>query len=784
MEASLARRHTGNLPADVTSFIGRRSELADVRQKLQRARLVTLTGVGGVGKTRLALRAAADMQRAFPDGVWLVELAELSEPRLVTEAVLAALGLHEEPNGWPAYDVLAEHCAQRRLLLVLDNCEHVLHACAMLANALLKSSNELKILATSRQPLRIDGEHRLDLDPLPIPEEQTPATPASLASNEAIRLLVERASAIDPAFHVNEANAAALGAICRRLDGIPLAIELAAGRLRALSPQQLLTRLDSSYDLLVGGSRAAPPRQQTMRALIDWSYELCTPAEQLLWAKLSVFRGGFRLDAAERICTDDRIAASVVLDVLEGLIDKSIISIDRRDTELRYRLSETLREYGIERLRELGELDALRRSARDWCEELVTTMAAQWFGPDQADFLATIRREHGNIAAALNQCLADPAGASSGLTMAALLRPYWMTGERISEGRHWLDRLLAQFTDPSTHRIRALCICALLTNGSSAGITAVDAMLDEADSLAKRLDDPSGGAYVAQQRGISLLFRTEANGSIELLDKALTGHRQLSDVGEIAYDLALLATAKIAASRRDVSADLEECVALCNAAGESWVRAFALWVLGVEQCKEGALEEAEASQIESLRLRIPLGVPYLMALNLDALGWVAAERDDAPRAARLFGAADGVMRQVGGTLVARGPTGPLHEEYVSRARRTLGVPRFDEAYQAGLAMTIEDATAIATGSRLAKVRTVAAEARHPDTQGLTSRELEVAQLIARGLTNKQIAAALVISQRTAEGHVEHVLTKLGYTSRAQVATWVTSSKGEMKPSRY
>src|SRR6516162_1460132 len=339
-------RVTGNLPAELTSFVGRRGELAEVRRLLAGSRLVTLTGIGGVGKTRLALRAAAGLARVFPGGEWLVRLDQLRDQALVAQAVAGALGLQDRPGYAPAA-ALAEYLAGRQLLLVLDNCEHLVDAVAELADLLLRAAAGLRVLATSREALTIDGESVLAVPPLPVPEAGR-LTVAELARFPAVGLFAERAAQVVPGFAVTEANVAAVAGICRRLEGLPLAIELAAARLPVLSAEQIDARLGDRLGLLTGGGRARPARQQTLRASIEWSYELCSPAERLLWARLSVFNGGCELDAAEGICADHRLAVSRVLDLLAGLAGKSILIAEHREGVARYRLPESLREYGQE----------------------------------------------------------------------------------------------------------------------------------------------------------------------------------------------------------------------------------------------------------------------------------------------------------------------------------------------------------------------------------------------------------------------------------------------------
>jgi predicted ATPase/DNA-binding CsgD family transcriptional regulator len=773
MVASLASRRTGNLPAEVTVFVGRRRELGEIRNLFHHARLVTLTGVGGVGKTRLAVRVAADAQRAFPDGVWLVELAGLREEGLVGQAVAAALGVREQDTGW-SLATLSDLIQERQLLLVLDNCEHVLDACAVLVDTLLRECPGLRVLTTSRQPLRIAGEYCVEIEPLTTPDADGPASLASVSSSDAVRLFVERAAAVQPSFRLDGANASTVASICRRLDGIPLALELGAGRLRAMSVEQLLHRLESRYDVLIGGSRAALPRQQTMRALIDWSYALCTPAEQLLWSRLSMFVDGFSLECIEQVCSDEDIPVSHILDTLEGLVEKSIVSTSRTYGELRYRLPETLREYGAERLDESGESSVLRRQALAWYRRLVDRFQDDWFGPRQADLLNTLRLEHGNIGAALNFSLSDPAALTAGIEIAGGLRYWWTTSGRLSEGRHWLDRLLSQHTAPTRSRLVALCVNAYLIGARGASAEFVDRTFNEARTLARELGDPWGTAYIAQTRGLVFLLAGEPAPAAALLQTAADEHRRQGDLGLLAHDLALLASAMSTIGDPAVPAVLEECVWLCSTAGEAWIHAVALWVLGIERCKAGDLDGAAAAQRESLTLRIPLDARYLMALNLDALAWVAVDFGQPERAARLFGAAESIMREVGARLVSRGSTGPQHATYQSRARKALGDTAFARAYETGLEMSFDSAVAYALGTPTGTASTPRAASGAPTV--LSQREFEVARLVARGLTNKQIAATLVISQRTAEGHVEHVLTKLGFTSRAQIAAWVTTEE--------
>jgi predicted ATPase len=379
MAVSLAPAPVTNLPAGLTRFVGRRHELTKAKRLLSTTRLLTLTGPGGVGKTRLALQLAAEVQRAFPDGVWLVELAELTEPALLGHTVAEALGLREQSGHW-RLATLTDHLTGRHLLLILDNCEHLVDACAVLVDQLLRTCPQLHMLATSRQPLSITGEHILPVPPLPVPDSDQLPPPEALARYDAVTLFLDRATSAVPSFRLTADNHAAVARLCQALEGIPLALELAAVRLRALSASQILDRLTDRYALLSAGSRSAPSRQQTLRACIDWSFELCSPAERMLWARLAVFAGGFELDAAEGICSDDQLPREAVFDLVAALVDKSILIREERDAHIRYRLLETIRQYGQEKLREGGELATWRRRHRDWYAELVARPPGMCFG--------------------------------------------------------------------------------------------------------------------------------------------------------------------------------------------------------------------------------------------------------------------------------------------------------------------------------------------------------------------------------------------------------------------
>ncbi len=767
-------RGAGNLPAELTSFVGRRGELAEVRRLLAGSRLVTLTGVGGVGKTRLALRAAAGSRRAFPGGVWLVRLDQLRDEALVAQAVAGALGLQDRPGYSPAA-ALAEYLAGRQLLLVLDNCEHLVDAAAKLADQLLRAAAGLRVLATSREALTIDGEMVLPVPPLAAPEAGQPLTAAELARFPAVRLFAERAAQVVPGFAVTEANVAAVAGICCRLEGLPLAIELAAARLPVLSPQQIDARLGDRLGLLTRGGRTRPARQQTLRASIEWSYELCSRAERLLWARLSVFAGGFELDAAEGICGDYRLAADEVLDLLAALAGKSILTAAHGEGVARYRLPEPLREYGQERLHESGEHAALRRRHRDWHEQLARRAETGWLSPQMTDWAARLYREHANVNAAQDFCQAEPGEAEAGLRIAlhVWILYYWGAGH-VSEGRYRLGQVLAQAGEPTVCRARGLLLAGFLAAvGGDRG--AARALLEQGTSLAGRLDDPATRAFAACIAGTACLFAGDLPQATAQFEDGLAVLPVAAVGGRLR---ALLLTGRamaagLAGYEQRAVACHRELAALTEAGSEyirCWSSAWSLWALGAAAWRRGDLDRATGLHQQSLRLRRNdrMGTTF----SVEALAWIAASRHQYERAAVLLGAATGLLRSMGTTLDGNQPMAGYHRDCERQARQALGEAAFQAVYHRGLDLPAADVLGYALQQPPEKPSAPAVS----DGAPLTPRELQVARLIAGGRSNRDIAAELVISQRTAENHVEHILTKLGFTSRAQVAAWVAASQ--------
>src|SRR5437870_5856492 len=445
------KHRLGNLPAEATSFVGRRRELAEIRRKLATARVVSLVGPGGVGKTRLALRIAADLGRGFADGAWLVELAEIRDGALVTNAVLAALDLRDQTAMKPS-QILASDLRNRQLLLVLDNCEHLIGAVAALVAELLRAAPKLTVISTSREPLQVPGEQVIPIPPLQVPPEDGTEPLDRLRQNEAVMLFSDRAGAASGTFELNGSNQAVVVALCRRLDGLPLALELAAVRTRVLSVEQILDRLTDRFALLTGGGRAALPRHQTLRTTIDWSYDLLTPAEQMLFRRLCVFAARFTLEDVESVCTSNEAPATRALDVLAALVDKSLVTKEDVRGLACYRLHETLREYASLKLRDAQEEELLEER----CLEYYRTSCLR--SADQAryrllEWLAWAELEIDNIRAVLHQCVAR-GDFARGLDIAASMKYYWIT-HGTTESVRWLDQLLGFGEASPRTRVRA-----------------------------------------------------------------------------------------------------------------------------------------------------------------------------------------------------------------------------------------------------------------------------------------------------------------------------------------
>jgi predicted ATPase/DNA-binding CsgD family transcriptional regulator len=760
----------GNVPSELTSFIGRRRQLQDVKAALTGARVVTLVGPGGVGKTRLALRAATDLRRGIADGVWLVELEGLRDPELVTKAVMTSLGLRDESSQWPVSRLIG-YLGSRRLLLVLDNCEHLLDACAVLADAVLREAPFLRILATSRQPLGIAGETVIPVGPLAVPEDDGHVTPERVAQSEAVALLVERAREAGTALEVTPANQAAVLELARRLDGIPLAIELAAVRLRTLGLDQIVERLNDRFHLLVGRSTTSAPRHQTLEATIAWSHDLLADEEQAVLRRLSVFAGSFSLEAAEQVGHAGMDVPADVLDDLGSLIERSFVVREGTTARARFRLHETMREFGLLRLREADE-EARAWSAHqtfysDLCrrgEELLRTADVA----SKLGWLGALDLEADNIRMALRRCLDDPDGADLGLAMAAGLGQFWRT-RAVSEGAHWIDALLARRGRDDAIRGEALFVKVDLAvfQGDHAGGLGAAA---EAAAIARRLD--ANGLLVrilANEAALHVIAGDVSAARAASAEASALAERTGDDTAFIA---AAQAEAFIAFLDGDFvrMRDVGQAAAVrCRATNEIFALPVHLTSVGMGALMLGDHAAAEAALIEALEASLVMDDRPGLAIRMEMLASSAAQVGRAQRAAELLGASEMLRRGIG---APKSPfTSALAAKAEAASRAALGDVRYGKAAEAGRSLAREGAVELAIGR---KVSRASAPAVHRAADPLGKREREVAQLVADGLSNKEIATRLFLSERTVETHVYNILNKLGFSSRSSIASWVTA----------
>ncbi len=747
-----------NVPAELTSFIGRRRELAHVKAAIAGVRLLTLTGPGGVGKTRLARRSAAALERSFDDGVWLVELDGIEDAALLAQSVAGALDLRDESGRWPVA-MLTDHLASRRLLLVLDNCEHLLEACAVLCDALLRACSQLRILATSRQPLGVEGETTLAVPPLSVAQSGRELRSPGRAAGDAAELFAQRAAAALPGFTVTAENVAMVAEVCRRLDGIPLAIELAAARLRALTVEQILDRLDDRLRLLTGGGRAGLPRQRTLRATVEWSHDLLCEQERVLWRRLAAFPASFALDAAEAVCAGGSLPAGEVVSGVADLTEKSMLVRDGP----RHRLLETLRAYARERLRDAGEERDVSRAHRDWCGELAARARREWTGTDQVQWFDRLAAEHASVRAALEFSLSEPGEAERGLVLACDLWLYWQARGHLGEGRRWLRALLELAPEATTARARGLWVAGFLAL-TQRDAQAAEEVLAEGLALAGQLGSECDVAFASQYLGLAALFRGDTAAAVELLRRAVDLHRRVDEpAGAFALaDLALVTMLR--GERAPAEALFEDSIAWAAASGDRWTRSHALWGLGMLALDDGRTDLARDLQSEALSLTQALDERTGIALCVEALAWVAGACGQAERAARLIGATHVVWESIPSSLP--GVMSARHEACEHRARSRLGTAAFERALRAGAALSREAAVAYGRGRR---------GSGEPPRRPLKGRQRERGpteqRLVGHGglcatgdrARQQQLALGVVVAQ---VGRARELLARLGQPPQA------------------
>jgi len=750
-----------SLPADLSSFVGRERELGELATLLNGARLLSLVGAGGAGKTRLAIELVRRHLPDFTDGVALVDLAGLTDPRLVPQAIASALKVPEQARR-PLLATLSDRLRDKRLLLVLDNCEHLLAECAAFADAVLRVCARLTILVTSRRPLGIGGEVIYRVPSLPAPPE-TVQSHDLLATYDAVRLFVDRARGVNSAFVLTQANALAVGQICRRLDGIPLAIELAAVRTGILTPEQVNARLDDRFRLLTGGSRTALPRHRTLRALMDWSFDLLSPSEQDAWRRLAVCAGDFGVDAAEAVAGGDGIDAGAVLDLVGTLAEQSIVVVYEVGGEARYRMLETVRQYGIDRLRQSKEELPIRERHFLWVLSLSERAESEWRGRNQAAWFLRIDRDLDNVRAALDWARGDRDRADGGLRIVTALWLFWQVRGHHGEGRMWLEALLARGGEPSALRGKALNVAGFLAYGQGETTVALR-FLEESLAIGKAVGDDAGIALSLLRLGIGAYYHGDLARAVTVLDESLARYREIGD--QVGTHIALYELGETLSYTGDYGRARrlhEEGLALKRQVGDRWHIAFSLFGLGLLDFLEGRSDDAIARVRESLEVRRELDDRWGIALCLELLAWIKAAEGAGQVAAQLLGAAEAARTRMGVSLIA--PHLGNHDQAMEAAALALGPETFKSQWAAGETLSADAASQL--GIQEAK-QTTGGRA----TSGtLTPREVQIANLVAGGLTNREIAAKLSISERTADAHIEHILNKLGFHSRLQIARW-------------
>ncbi len=687
-----------NLPVQVTSFIGRERELAEVRRLLGATRLLTLTGVGGTGKTRLAVQGAADMLDEYPDGVWHVELAPIADATLVTQVVASALGLREEPHR-SIEVILMEHLRERRLLLLLDNCEHLVDACAQLSDAVLHAAPEVRILATSREAMRIGGETAWPVPSLVLPEPgrawgTAAADIGALTQCEAVRLFIERALAVHPSFKVTNKNAPAVAEVCHRLDGIPLAIELAAARMKHLSVAELLARLDDRFRLLTGGSRTALPRHQTLRATIDWSHDLLSEREQTLFRRLAVFRGGWSTELAEAACSDDFLDCGDVLDVLASLVDQSLVAMDEDDGHARQRFLRSVRTYAHERLVEHGEIALVRARHLALFRDLAEEAEPELTGPDQLVWLDRLELEHENLRAALDFARSPDAEPGDLLRLACVLGRFWHARGYLSEGSAYLEAALERggSVEPR-YRAKALTWAGNLAY-ELGEFAVARAHHEENLAIQRELGSEQGVAGCLGNLGLLALRQGEYAEARNLLDETLAIAEKLGDEWTVALthnNLGLIAfeTGDYAQAKRHQEQSLAMLRELGHMAGVALLQSN----LAMSDTGLGDYASARRRHGEALTLLRQLDDGKANAAALEGVLHLFVALEQHARAARLAGAASALRDRIGAPLPPN--EREQHESDMAAVRAAIGLEPCDASFAEGLALTMDEAVAYA-----------------------------------------------------------------------------------------
>jgi non-specific serine/threonine protein kinase len=800
-------RHT-NLPVQLTSFIGRERELAEVERLMSTSRLVTLTGAGGCGKTRLALRVATELSSHFKDGVWWVELAVLNDPSLLPQAVLQTLGIPESPSRAPV-ELLSDYFQSKHALLILDNCEHVIDACAGFVSHLLQSCPQLSLIVTSREALNIDGELAWIVPSLQIPTLEPFSNISDLSQYDAVQLFIVRASTIVPDFALTEQNADTVIKICQRLDGMPLAIELAAVRIKVLGVDQIAERLGNALQFLTQGKRTAPSRHQTLRATMDWSYNLLSEAEKKLFQRLAVFAGGFTLEAVEAICAGEGVESADVLELVAGLVNRSLLVLVERNAKsedlversLRYRFLEPVRQYAREKLVDAGEEAVIRDRHLSYFHDWARTMEPELHTAVQLIQFANLDRELDNIRAALQWALrTQPVMA---LHIVAELTFFWNVRGYTTEGQRWGEQALKQTENDLTPevlgaRARALSIVAFLTM-TQGNIQSASDLIAQAIPILRAQNDELGLARALFVQATALSFLGQSSMVRAAAEESLEIGIKLNEPFTLSSGLGIMAGALFRVGEQTIAQRFrEQALANSRRLGSPMALAFSVWGVGMGAFSQGNLKLAHQYMEESLTLLRQIGDKHRinmvasgladilrqmgnireaeklyveavrgwwdygqfggMARCIECLAFIAIVEKHDKQAARLLGAAEAIRESSQAKMIA-----DEQEEYqreLASLQSRMNPDDFANSWSEGQRLTIQQV--LAEVELLPKVPQ--AKAHFPND--LTPREVDVLRLLAEGLSDAQIAEKLVLSRRTITTHLTTIYSKLGVNSRS------------------
>jgi predicted ATPase/DNA-binding CsgD family transcriptional regulator len=711
---------------------------------------------------------AAGCLEQYSDGVWFVELAPLADGGLVPNSVATALEVSEQPPH-SLTDALADYLRIKALLLVLDNCEHVRAACQQLVEHLLRASATLRIMTTSREALGVGGEITYRVPPLELPDVQEVPLAAQLAHYDALRLFAERAALVQPGFALTASNGLAVLQICRQLDGMPLAIEFAAARVAALSVEQIAARLNDRFRLLSAGPKKTLARHQTLRATLDWSHDLLTEREQVLFRRLAVFAGGFTLEAAENVCAGTGLLGPDILDLLARLVDKSLVLFDELNGNARYRLLESVRPYSRERLDQSEDADDVQRRHRDWYVDFAERANIKLRGPEQDVWLSRLEAEHDNLRVALVWSKATR-DMTALLRLTSALTWFWYMNGYWGEGRQWVEDALSAAEAAETLPLSWARWRAMLFSFVQGDLKRLRQLSEDLSVTPEDTSDKEFSIMAGVAKGLLAVEVGELDRGIVLFEEAVELARALGDQWLFAYALTQLSAGVRGQGHYARAAQLcAQSTRLFETLDDRWRLSVALREMGIALLCGGDYHNAATVYASSLRLRVPAQNRWVVFHDLEGLACIACTRGCYEAAAILFAAALPLQE----ALRSRRDADFLVqvEHYMDRARRSLGERAFEAAWNEGRAMALEEAVEYALRSAPPAPEP---RGKDPTDDPLTVREREVARLVARGLTNREIAATLVVSERTAEGHVQHILNKLSFNSRAQIAAWAVA----------